>query len=507
MERTGLDILTPQERLSLRLREIYEAAGFRLYRMGRFEEYGFYQEHQDFLESRRTLTFTDLDGRLMALKPDVTLSIAKNAPLSPDGGGRYYYAENVYRPDRTGRSFREIRQVGVERIGALGREGTAQILSLARATLDAAGEGGILEIGHMGFVSGLFDALEIPDRARGPLLEQIRRRDLSAVLTDPDQAGRIRSLSGDPGAVFEAAGPFVRNDAMRAALDELRVLTDALPAGAVRLDLSLVNDLAYYNGLVMQGFLPGRPRPVLKGGRYDPLAGRFRPGAEAAGFALYMDELDPLSETGEAMLDVALPKGRLGDQVLSLLATAGYAVPEGVAGSRKLVMEDAASGIRYFLVKPADVCAYVEHGAADVGIAGKDILEESGADVYELLDTGLGKCRMCVAAPEGSRDDPGRPLRVATKFVETAKRHYAARGREIDVIELHGSIELAPLLGLSDVIVDIVETGTTLRENGLTVREAFLPISARLIANRSSYRFKREAVEALAERLKEVAEG
>ena len=170
------------------------------------------------------------------------------------------------------------------------------------------------------------------------------------------------------------------------------------------------------------------------------------------------------------------------------------------------MVENPAAGIRYFLVKPSDVAIYVEHGAADIGIVGKDILVESGADVYELLDTGLGKCRMCVAGPQDFTDDPARTLRVATKFVRIAKDYYADQGRDIDMIQLNGSIELAPLLGLSDVIVDIVETGTTLRENHLQVLTEFLPISARLIANRASYQFHRREIDTLLQKLAEVTD-
>ena len=215
---------------------------------------------------------------------------------------------------------------------------------------------------------------------------------------------------------------------------------------------------------------------------YDLLMQKFTPGAGAIGFAVYLDELDRLSaplppvqqKTEKTMLNVALPKGRLGDKVYDLLAGIGYSCPEDYNATRKLVVENPAAGIRYFLVKPSDVAIYVEHGAADVGIVGKDILTEASADVYELLDTGLGKCRMCVAAPADYKDDPSRPVRVATKFVNIAKSYYASIGRDIDIIKLNGSIELAPILGLSDVIVDIVETGTTLRENGLqAIHETF----------------------------------
>ena len=300
---------------------------------------------------------------------------------------------------------------------------------------------------------------------------------------------------------------------LRCALAELRALCAALEdqgqTGNLKLDLSLVNDMEYYNGLVFQGYLAGSPRAVLRGGQYDPLAEQFRPGARAIGYGLYLSELDRLSqpESGKTvMLNVALPKGRLGDKVYDLLAGVGYGCPESYSDTRKLVVENPAAGIRYFLVKPSDVAIYVEHGAADIGIVGKDILAESGADVYELLDTGLGKCRMCVAGPKDFTEDQSRALRVATKFVNIAKRYYAAQGRDIDIIKLNGSIELAPILGLSDVIVDIVETGTTLRENDLKVLTEFMPISARFIANRASYQFKRPQIDKLLRRLTEVTE-
>lgn len=204
------------------------------------------------------------------------------------------------------------------------------------------------------------------------------------------------------------------------------------------------------------------------------------------------------------MLSVALPKGRLGDKVYGLLASVGYDCPGMLGDSRKLVFESDETGVRYFLVKPSDVPIYVEYGAADIGIAGRDILLEYSPDVYELLDLGIGRCRMAVAAKEDFRDDLTRPLRVATKFPEIAKRYYNGLNREIEIIKLYGSIELAPLLDLSDVIVDIVETGTTLRENHLRVCEEILPISARLIANPASSQFKNGEISELAGKLKKV---
>ncbi len=201
------------------------------------------------------------------------------------------------------------------------------------------------------------------------------------------------------------------------------------------------------------------------------------------------------------MLNIALPKGRLGGTVYRMFAEAGFSCPAIEAKGRKLIFEDREVGVRYFWAKPSDVAIYVERGAADIGVAGKDVLLEYEPEVYELLDLGVGRCRMAVAAPEGYRDDPQRTLRVATKFARVAQRHYASLGRDIDVIRLNGSIEIAPILGLSDVIVDIVETGATLRENRLQVIETILPISARLIANKASFKFKTEQTEHLVREL------
>lgn len=206
------------------------------------------------------------------------------------------------------------------------------------------------------------------------------------------------------------------------------------------------------------------------------------------------------------MLNIALPKGRLGDMVYELFASIGYDCSEIYSDNRKLVFENKENGVRYLLVKPSDVAIYIAHGAADIGVVGKDILEEGSFDIYELLDLGLGKCNMCVAAPNNYTEDFDRPLRVATKFVNIAKNYYISLNREIEIIKLNGSIEIAPILGLSDVIVDIVESGKTLEENDLRVYEKIMPISARLIANKSSYKFKNDDIEQLINKLKKVLE-
>jgi len=202
------------------------------------------------------------------------------------------------------------------------------------------------------------------------------------------------------------------------------------------------------------------------------------------------------------MINIALPKGRLGEKVYAMFEKAGYPCPSIKENNRKLIFENEEAGVRYFWVKPSDVSIYVERGAADIGVAGKDILLEYEPEIYELLDLNIGKCRMAVAAKKDFFDDNLKTLKVATKFANIAKQHYAAKGRDIDIIKLNGSIEIAPILALSDVIVDIVETGTTLRENNLEVFETIAPISARLIANKSSFKFKTREIEKILECMK-----
>ena len=198
-----------------------------------------------------------------------------------------------------------------------------------------------------------------------------------------------------------------------------------------------------------------------------------------------------------SMVNIALPKGRLGEKTYAMLKNAGFECPSIEETNRKLVFENPEKGVRYFWVKPSDVAIYVERGSADIGIVGKDILLEYKPDVYELLDMGMGKCKMAVAAPKGYKDIPGSTIRVATKFPTIASKHYSSKGKDIDIIKLNGSIEIAPLLGLSDVIVDIVETGSTLKANNLEVIEDIVPISARMIANKAAYKFKNQEINAI----------
>ena len=205
-------------------------------------------------------------------------------------------------------------------------------------------------------------------------------------------------------------------------------------------------------------------------------------------------------------INIALPKGRLGEKAYAMLKNSGYECPAIEDPGRKLIFENPEKMVRYFWVKPSDVAIYVERGAADLGIVGKDILLEYEPEVYELLDLKMGKCRMAVAGKKDFRDPMGKTLKVAAKFPNITRNYYAGKCRDIDIIHLNGSIELAPILGLSHVIVDIVETGTTLKENNLAVHEEIVPISARLIANVASYQFKDAQINAIRASLRKQVE-
>ena len=526
------------ERAAYLLRGLYEAHGYKKYRMGKFEEYDFYTGYKDFLPSGQILTFTDLNGKLMALKPDVTMSIIKRTRAAPGNPERLYYNESIYRPARGSREFKEIEQIGVEYIGGVGADVSLEIISLALESLALINADFILDVSHNGFLSGLLESAALPPEAGrdlARLLEQKNAHEIGCLL-DKYEAGseikdrlqRLLSITGDFGEGLREAGDLVTNVKMDAALTELNVLYAAFAgspaAGALRLDFSsFAGNASYYNGLVMRGYTYGAARPVLSGGRYDPLLRRLGVRElEAIGFAVYLDEIDAGVRTPRTAvydiagssandtasgtecadhLTIALPKGRMGNMAYELFTAAGYGCDGYSEDSRKLVINNDAAGVSFLLVKPQDVAVYVERGAADLGIAGKDTLLETSPDIYELLDLRFGKCRLAVAAPDAYEDDPDAVLRVATKYPNVTRDYFTRQNREIEVIKLNGSIELAPVLGISDVIADIVETGTTLKENNLSVRELIADSSARLIANIISYKFKLPEISSLLEKI------
>ena len=510
-------VLSESERLIFGLRELYRRGGYRPYRMSKFEEYDLYSRNKDFLVSDRVITFTDTTGRLMALKPDVTLSIIKNHPDGPTQ--KLYYNENVYRVSRGSGAYKEIPQTGIECIGQVGSGEVGECLSLAAQSLSLIGGDYVLDVSSLDILNAAVERLTDSPPLQDAFVRCVSEKNLHGIFALCEENGIDPALCAPLTALTSLRGGF---DAVRATIEDVcaqigcsdacRDLYDALACVGgedlrehIKIDFSVVSDRSYYNGVIFKGFVSGVPDAVLTGGRYDKLMRRMKRRSRAIGFAIYLDTLERV-DTGDipcdGMVNVALPKGRLGEKVYAMFAAAGFECPSILESNRKLIFENPAAGVRYFWVKPSDVAIYVERGAADIGVAGKDILLEYEPDVYEMLDLNIGKCRMAVAAPEGFADDGRRTLRVATKFSRIASGHYAAKGRDIDIVHLNGSIEIAPILGLTDVIVDIVETGATLRENHLEVIEDVVPISARLIANKSSYKFKSDRINRIVQELK-----
>ena len=552
------DVLSSEEQAIMRLRSLYRQYGYTQYKMSRFEEYGLYAGNKAFLASGDIITFTGAGGRLMALRPDVTLSIVKN---TKDDGElkKLYYNENIYRPD--GYEFKEQMQVGLECIGDIDVGLMGEVLMLARRSLESLGGRIRLDVSHIGFLSGLLHSADLNLEQRAELLRRISEKNAPGISSlcakyglgyeFQEKLAQLVALYGPYDEAISTLRGMSVNEDTQTALRELEEVLDVLKRQGgeenINLDFSIVNDLNYYNGIIFQGYIEGIPKKILSGGRYDELLRKFGKNAGAVGFAVYLDLLEqsdtrrmtlpPLrtatlrngSEPSEEkknstlkipnsefripnlqtmpasnnMISIALPKGRLGEKAYAIFEGAGYGCPAIHEESRKLVFESPETGVRYFWVKPSDVAIYVERGAADIGVAGKDVILEYSSDVYELLDLDIGKCRMCVAAERGFAEIHDRTLRVATKFSNIARYHYEKQGREIDVIKLAGSIELAPVLGLSDVIVDIVETGKTLEENNLETVETIVEISARLVSNKASYKFKHEAISKLCEKINE----
>lgn len=522
--------MTGEERLIFALRSLYERHGYKLYRMSKFEEYDLYAGNRGFLISDDVITFTDKSGRLLALKPDVTLSIVKNTRGTACGAEKLCYNENVYRAGKSG-TFSEIMQTGLECIGEIDDGCVGEVLTLAAESLDLISHDFILEISHTGLLSAVKNSLGLAPELACAVMTRAEEKNVHEIRSICARAGAdesacenmcsLVSLYGKPSEVMDEIARIASETSSQAEFEELasavKTLCSSPYANRVRIDFSVGGNVNYYNGIVFKGFVNGVPEGVLSGGRYDGLLKKLSRSGGAIGFAVYLNTLEHLrGDTSDAlvcgvrrdgMLNVALPKGRLGEKVYGMFDSAGYGVPSVLGDSRRLTFEDAEKGVRYFWVKPSDVAIYVEHGAADIGVAGKDILLEYEPDVYELCDLDCGRCRIAVAARRDFEDDGVSTLRVATKFPKIAADHYASLGRNIDIIELNGSIELAPLLGLSDVIVDIVETGTTLRENELCTVSDVVPISARLIANKSSFQFKNDKINEVAQALGRVING
>lgn len=500
------DILSSEEKYILALRSLYESSGYGRFRMSKFEKYDLYAGNKNFLAASGLITFNDMNGNLMAMKPDVTLSIVKNIRDGEDE--KVYYTENVYRP--VGGNYKEIMQVGVENIGSGGIERIAESINLAYKSLELIGRKFVLNMSHMGMTEGILNAVTSDEAEKSEFLCYIKEKNIQGIYglckkigCDEDVTLKFTGLMNISGKLSDNIGKIknlVLNEKTYSAAKELEELSRCIAYSEINVDFSAVNDMNYYSGIIFRGFVEGINTYVLSGGSYDNLLRKMGKSTSATGFAVYMNNIECVwnkngSVCGDDYINVALPKGRLGEKAYGIFEKMGFGCPGILEDNRKLIFENNENKIRFFWAKPSDVAIYAERGAADIGIVGKDILIESEPDVYELLDLKTGMCRMAVAGRKDFTDNGENTLRVATKFPNTAKNYFDSKSREIDIIKLNGSIEIAPVLGLSDVIVDIVETGKTLYENDLEPKETIVDISARLIANKAAYNFKKEKID------------
>ena len=308
MDESMTGILRREEKITLALRALYEKYGYRKYRMGKFEEYELYLENKNFLKSQNIITFNALDGSVLALKPDVTLSIAKNTHATARSSEKFYYLENVYRLDKQSGSYREISQLGLEYIGCLDQLASFEVLWLAQRTLSAISDRHRMQVSHIGFWISLLDGLNISEALRREILEFVRGKrlhEMKARLREAHVAEAAvglllmaAALCGPFEQTLEEAAKIAINQGMTEALDELRavygLLLDRGCAGDMTLDFSLVSDSDYYGGIIFQGYVEGVPRAVLTGGYYGNLLKKFGKALDAIGFAVYLNELNLL---------------------------------------------------------------------------------------------------------------------------------------------------------------------------------------------------------------------
>ena len=494
--------------------------------------------------------FFDSQGDLLAMRPDVTLQVARMCATrlaGQPGPFRFRYQQRVFRETegQMRAAAREVTQIGVECIGLAGTEGDAEVLRLFCEALETAGVADFtIAVATVSVLDALLATCAAPDWWAQDVLSAYHSSnfvELDALTGEgcpvpPVFAKAVRALPRIRGGreAIEAARSLVEPLGCAAGLDELAQVCDLLDDAGVGdravVDFSVMSSFDYYTGIVFEAYAPGLGSPLGSGGRYDNMVGAYGQTRPAAGFAFFLEQVmasgsvarqngeaaveeritdsqvacesaprkaaasacPPFVRTAEQPMRIAVPKGALNAGSIEALAAAGLDVSGLDDPGRQLIISNP--GVDYIIVRPTDAPVFVELGAADCGICGKDSLLEANAEVMELADLQFGGCRFVVAEPEGARESVEEryrrlgSIRVATKYPRIAAAHYAKRGMQVDIVKLHGNIELAPLTGMAERIVDITATGTTLRENNLVVVEDVLPSTARFFANACSFR-------------------
>lgn len=487
------------------------------------EYYDVFHDSNTQLDQENMLKIIDKSGHICVARPDNTTPIARIAATRLDDEAlpvRLYYTQKVFRSVDGNHGHRgEFLQVGAELIGSDGLEADLDILSSAFEALKAANCLNYrIEIGHAEIYKALIEALGVDDET-AELIRRLIEDKSFAALSDAlepyrgkpayDALHAMPQLFGDI-SVLDEVEKLTKNIRVLGATSYLRKLYVALEEAGFRdqimIDLGLVHKMDYYTGIIFRGYMDSAGAAILSGGRYNDLCAKFGRDFPAAGFGIDVERVaegstdDKCSkhEKNGSTVRIALTKGRLEKKTLALLQSSGYDISELQAGTRKLIFSIPEASIEIVLAKAADVITYVEHGVCDMGVVGKDTIMEKGGSFYEMVDLGFGRCKFALATKKGmlSIDDYKTPV-IATKYPNVTKNFFSAKNMDVETIKIEGSVELAPLLELADAIVDIVETGSTLKENGLEVIEDVAPISARVIVNTASAKMKKKAIESI----------
>ena len=503
------------------VREALEERGYSEIITPAVEYFDVFAQANPELDQDQMLKIIDKSGRICVARPDNTTPIARIAATRLDDAAlpvRLYYSQKVFRSVSGDHGHKgEFLQVGAELIGADGLAADKDILSAAFAALSRTGADNFrIELGHAEIYKALIEELGA-DAASSEAIRRLIENKSFAALGDALQPfgskPAAKALSAMPQLfggieVLDEVETLTGNVRVLGAIAYLRRLYQALDEAGygdrIMIDLGLVHEMDYYTGIMFRGYIGGAGAAILAGGRYNALCAKFGRDLPAGGFGIGVESVAeglqgasrPEVATRRDTVRIALTKGRLEKKTLALLKDAGYDISELEAGTRKLIFTLPDSGVEIVLSKAADVITYVEHGVCDMGVVGKDTIMEKGGSFYEMVDLGFGRCRFALATKKGKDVYGGYKTPViATKYPAVTKAFFNRKNMDVETIKIEGSVELAPLLELADAIVDIVETGTTLKENGLEVIEDVAPISARVIVNLASAKMKKTAIQ------------
>ena len=496
------------------LSDIFKDSGYRKVITPAIEFFDVFKSDNTGIQADEMFKLTDSMGRTTVLRPDNTMPIARMVATrlsNEDFPVRLYYNQSVFVRNKAlaGRT-NEIAQSGVELIGDGSKQADLEVIRLAIKCLKSCELNSFkVEIGNAAFFNCILAKMNISDSVRADICNLIEEKNYAALGDLLDKLGesretrvikRLPRLFGGAEVIDEAKALYNDDDALKA-LDYLKEVYSSLCeeglGDSIMLDLGLVNRSDYYTGVIFHGYAEGSGLTILSGGRYDNLLGEFGMSAPAIGFGVEVSAVcEAMRETinVERPLRIALTKGRLEKSSLRLFKTMGLDVTELENKGRRLILP--VDKYEAVLSKAPDVITYVEHGVCDIGIVGKDTIVEHGSSFYEVVDLGIGKCRFALACPKGVDFFSGYKRKtVASKYPKVAKEFFESKGMDVEIIKIEGSVELAPLLGLADGIVDIVETGSTLKENGLEIVEEIIPISARVIVNMASMKLRKAEIE------------